>query len=59
MANERDRDELDRNPPADEAIQGVGDDEFEDTDDEEDLEDDELTGEIGSEGGSPGPTRRQ
>lgn len=63
MANdERDRDELDRNPLGDEETRGFEDEDSEDTD-EEDLEDEEqsdadeqLTGEVGSEGGSPGET---
>jgi hypothetical protein len=42
MANEKDRDDLDRNPSSEEEVRGAGDDEFEDADegDEEDLEDD-------------------
>jgi hypothetical protein len=64
MANdERDRDELDRNEEDDET-RGLADDEFEENEgDEEDLEDEEeydanerITGEVGSEGGSPGDT---
>ena len=61
MANERDRDDLDRTPPdADEEVRGRQDEEFEDVDegDEEDLDDEfsdvRPTGEVGSEGGSPG-----
>lgn len=64
--DERDRDELDRtDSPADDEARGLEDDDFEDADDseEEDLEDEEqydaderLTGEVGSEGGSPGET---
>jgi hypothetical protein len=65
MPNDPDRDELDRTKsPADEE-RGLEDDDFEDLDEseEEDLEDEEqydaderLTGEVGSEGGSPGET---
>jgi hypothetical protein len=64
MANDENRDDLDRKTPAaEDETRGFGDDEFEDTDegDEEDLEDEEtfdeterITGEVGSEGGSPG-----
>jgi hypothetical protein len=64
MAEQRDRDELDRDSPmTDEDAQAIGDDEFDEADegDEEDLEDEEevegserITGEVGSEGGSPG-----
>jgi hypothetical protein len=61
---ENERDDLDRKaPPADEEERGFEeDDDVEDTD-EEDLEDEEqyeanerVTGEVGSEGGSPGET---
>jgi hypothetical protein len=39
MANERERDELNRNPPpAGEETRGLEDDEFEDAEEEEDLE---------------------
>ena len=62
MANdERDRDELDRNRD-DEDTRGLEDEDLEEGD-EEDLEDEEeydaderITGEVGSEGGSPGET---
>lgn len=61
MANERDRDELDDTPESDETARGLGD-EFEDEGEDEDLEDEDdevvederATGEVGSEGGSPG-----
>jgi hypothetical protein len=62
MADQK-RDDLNRDaPPSDEDTRGLGDEDFEDSD-EEDLEDEEqydaderLTGEVGSEGGSPGET---
>jgi hypothetical protein len=64
MANDENRDDLDRNAPTSEdEVRGSNDDEFEDADegDEEDLEDEDtfdeterITGEVGSEGGSPG-----
>jgi hypothetical protein len=61
MANdERDADDLDR---TDEETRGMEDDDDFEEGDEEDLEDEEqyeadegLTGEVGSEGGSPGET---
>jgi hypothetical protein len=61
MAN-KERDELDRDPEADEETRGLEDDDFEEGDEADDVEDDELdaderlTGEVGSEGGSPGET---
>jgi hypothetical protein len=62
MADQK-RDDLESNAPdTDEEARGLADDEFEDSD-EEDVEDEEqfeanerLTGEVGSEGGSPGET---
>jgi hypothetical protein len=62
MADQK-RDDLNRDaPPSDEDTRGFGDEDFENSD-EEDLEDEEqydaderLTGEVGSEGGSPGET---
>ena len=65
MADERDRDELDGDL-SDDTVRGLGD-ELEDADegDEEDLEgedefedDERITGEVGSEGGSPGENVR-
>lgn len=61
---DQERDDLDRDAPADgEDVRGSEDDEFEEEGDEDDLEDEEqydaderLTGEVGSEGGSPGET---
>jgi hypothetical protein len=68
MAQQDDRDDVDRDRPlGDEETRGMGDPDFEDADegDEADLEDedefaedDRLTGEVGSEGGSPGNTER-
>ena len=69
MAKERDRDELDRDAPrTEDDPRGLQeDDELEDIEetDEENLGDEEqydadeqLTGEVGSEGGSPGETVR-
>jgi hypothetical protein len=68
MAQQPDRDDLDRDLPlGDEEARGMGDEELEESDegDEADLEDedefaedDRLTGEVGSEGGSPGDTER-
>jgi hypothetical protein len=57
------RDDLDRDAPgADDETRGLEDDDLEEAD-EDDLEDEEqddaderLTGEVGSEGGSPGET---
>lgn len=62
MADQK-RDDLESDPPGtNEETRGLADDEFEDSD-EEDVEDEEqydanerLTGEVGSEGGSPGET---
>jgi hypothetical protein len=64
MANDQNRDDLDRNPKnVEDEVRGSDEDEFDDTDegDEEDLEDEDtfdeterITGEVGSEGGSPG-----
>jgi hypothetical protein len=66
MAQQGDRDDLDRDLPlGDEGARGIGDEELEDADDsdEADLddedefaEDEHPTGEVGSEGGSPGNT---
>jgi hypothetical protein len=63
---DQERDDLDRDlPGADEEARGLEDDDFDadDEGDEDDLEDEEqfdaderLTGEVGSEGGSPGET---
>jgi hypothetical protein len=67
MAEQRDRDDLDRDRPmTDEDTRAIGEEEFEDTDeadeeseDEDDLVDTErITGEVGSEGGSPGENVR-
>ena len=61
MAN-KEGDELDRDPQADEETRGLEDDDFEEGDEADDLYDDELdadarlTEEAGSEGGSPGET---
>jgi hypothetical protein len=63
MANERDREEMNRDP---DDIRGADDDqEFDEGDegdlegeDEDEFEDEDLTGEIGSEGGSPGENVR-
>jgi hypothetical protein len=60
---DQERDDLDRDAPVvNEDPRGLEDDEFEEAD-KEDLEDEEhddaderLTGEVGSEGGSPGET---
>ena len=67
MAQERDRDELDRDlplneeAPNDEETRGMGD-EFEgdaaDADDDEEFTEDEPTEEVGSEGGSPGDVEK-
>jgi hypothetical protein len=63
MAQDETRDDLDRDEPdTGEDVRGIGeDDDLEEDEDAEDLEDDEqfeaderLTGEVGSEGGSPG-----
>jgi hypothetical protein len=66
MPNERDRDELDREPrDTEDDTRGLEDEAFEDEGDEEDLEDEDeldaderITGEVGSEGGSPGENVR-
>lgn len=67
MAQQGDRDDLDRDLPLNEEdTRGMGDEELEDAEkgDEADLEDEDefadedLTGEVGSEGGSPGETER-
>lgn len=64
MAEQRDRDDLDRDLPLGDDARGVGDEEldedsFDEDDEETETEEDveargDLTGEIGSEGGSPG-----
>ena len=66
MAQQRDPDDFDRDLPLDdEDTRAIGDEEFADVDegDETDLEDEDEfaederpTGEVGSEGGSPGET---
>jgi hypothetical protein len=65
VMEERDRDELDSDA-TDEEIRGLGDEEFEEAEgEEEDLEDEDdladterITGEVGDEGGSPGETEK-
>ncbi len=70
MAQDERPSDLDRDEPdTGEDVRGIGDEDFDEEEDAEDLEDDEqleaderLTGEIGSEGGSPGEavrTRRE
>ena len=66
MAEQGERDDLDRDLPLNEEdTRGMGEEGFEEVEeegDEADLEDEdefadkELTGEVGSEGGSPGET---
>jgi hypothetical protein len=66
MANDPNRDDLERDQPDQaENVRGMEDEDFEEAEDDGDLEDeDELeenirnTGEVGSEGGSPGNTVR-
>ena len=66
MAQQGDRDDMDRDLPlADEDARAVADEEFEDVEegdeaeeDEDEFAEDEPTGEVGSEGGSPGETER-
>jgi len=60
---EQDRDPNPDSPGADEDTRGFEDEDFDEEGDEEDVEDEEhydanerLTGEVGSEGGSPGET---
>jgi hypothetical protein len=66
MAQQGDRDDMDRDVPlGDEDTRGMGDEEADEADedeadleDEDEFDDEQLTGEVGSEGGSPGETER-